>query len=68
MNDNMTDHDLLVTLHEQVKGVREDLKEMKDGIALQLTDHELRIRRLELYGGIAVGLSIALQFYFNYIK
>jgi hypothetical protein len=61
-----SDHDLLITLHEQVKGIREDIKEIREGTGF--TDHEIRIRRLEWLGSIAVGLSIALQFYFNFIK
>lgn len=64
----MNDHDLLVTMHEQIKGIKSDIKELKDGTSAKLNDHELRLRRLELYGGIAVGLSYALNFYFNYLK
>lgn len=43
----MDDHDLIITIHEQIKNVRSDIKEMKDGTALQLADHENRLRRLE---------------------
>lgn len=76
-----TDHDLLVTVHEQVKQVRVDIQELKDGTATRLTllekdhvsledkkDHEDRIRRLELWGAIAIGLTYALQFYFNFLR
>ena len=31
-------------------------------------DHETRLRRLELWGGIAIGGAYALQAYFNFIK
>lgn len=31
-------------------------------------DHETRIRRLEMWGAIAIGVSYALQFYFNFLK
>ena len=64
---NMSDHDLLITMHEQIKGIKIDIKEIKDGTSAKLTDHELRVRRLEQWGGIAVGLGFALQFYFNYL-
>ena len=64
----MTDHDLLITMHEQIKGIKADIKDLKDGTSTTLTDHENRIRRLELWGAIAIGFSYALQFYFNIIK
>jgi len=65
---NMSDHDLLVTMHEQVKNIRADIKELKEGTSEKLSDHEIRIRRLETWGAILVGVSYALQFYFNFIK
>lgn len=43
----MNDHDLLVTMHEQIKGIKSDIKEIKDGTSTQLKDHEDRIRILE---------------------
>ena len=64
----MNDHDLLVTMHEQIKGIKSDIKDLKDGTSTKLTDHELRLRRLELWGGIAVGVSYGLQFYFNFLR
>lgn len=64
----MNDHDLLVTMHEQIKGIKNDIKDLKDGTSIKLADHEARLRRLELYGAIAIGLSYGLQFYFNYLK
>lgn len=63
----MNDHDLLVTMHEQIKGIKNDIKDLKDGTSTKLSDHESRIRRLELYGAIAIGLCYGLQFYFNYL-
>lgn len=42
-----SDHDLLITLHEQVRNIGVDIKEIKDGTALTLSDHEKRIRQLE---------------------
>lgn len=64
----MNDHDLLVTMHEQMKGIKDDIKDLKDGHNEKLADHEGRIRRLELWGAIALGVSYALQFYFNFLR
>ena len=43
----MSDHDLLITMHEQIKGIKGDIKDLKDGTSTKLTDHENRIRGLE---------------------
>lgn len=56
-NLNQSDHDLLVRMDEKLNLAISNGK-----------DHELRIRRIEMWGAIAVGFSYALQFYFNYIK
>lgn len=44
---NMSDHDLLITMHEQIKNVRNDIKDLKDGTGAKLDDHETRLRSLE---------------------
>lgn len=64
----MGDHDLLVTMHEQIKGIKGDIKDLKEGTSAKIADHEARLRRLELWGAILVGVSYALQFYFNFLK
>lgn len=66
MNEIQNDHDLLVTMHEQIKGIKQDIKDLKDGHSEKITDHEIRLRRVEMWGAIAVGVGYALQFYFNY--
>ncbi len=43
----MNDHDLLVTMHEQIKGIKADIRDLKDGTGDKLSDHETRIRGLE---------------------
>lgn len=43
----MSDHDLLITMHEQIKGIKADIKDLKDGTTATLTDHENRIRTTE---------------------
>ena len=64
----MSDHDLLVTMHEQIKNIKNDIKDLRDGTASTIADHEDRIRRLEVWGAIAIGISMSLQFYFNYLR
>ena len=32
------------------------------------SDHETRIRRLEMWGAISIGLAYMMQFYFNFLK
>ena len=44
----MTDHDLLITMHEQIRGIKADIKDLKDGTSAELKDHENRIKKLEL--------------------
>ena len=51
-----SDHDLLVTLHEQVKQIRVDIKDLKDGTSTTILDHENRIRFIEKYVWGAVGI------------
>ncbi len=63
----MNDHDLLITMHEQIKNVRLDIKELKDGTDIKLADHEVRLRRLELWGFVAVGALYAIQFWLTFI-
>jgi hypothetical protein len=66
---NLQDHDLLIELKTEVRALRGDIKELKDGTAQQLSnlkddhvtrkeheDHETRIRFVEKYvwGAIAI--------------
>lgn len=52
------DHDLLVTLHEQVRALREvDVPSLKDGFKSTLDDHELRIRFMEKSIWFATGAA-----------
>ena len=34
------DHDLLIALHEQVKGLRDDIRDLKDNNKTRTDDHE----------------------------
>ena len=55
MDDNNTEHfsradrDLLITMHEQIKNIRADIKELKDGTSSKLDDHEKRIKNFEIF-------------------
>lgn len=51
----ISDHDLLIQLGEQIKQVRHDIKELSDGTATKVSDHESRIRRVEMWGFMAIG-------------
>ncbi len=64
----MNDHDLLITLHEQIKNVRSDIKDLKDGTGAKLDDHEARLRRVELWGAIGLGFLYAIQAYLTFFK
>ena len=44
---HQTDHDLLIELRTEMRGVRGDIKDIKDGTASKLDDHEQRLRNLE---------------------
>jgi hypothetical protein len=67
-----SDHDLLITLHSEVKGLRKDISEMNDGLSKSVEDHETRIRRLESWGGIAIGglyvLNVVLGYWLAFKK
>lgn len=41
------DHDLLVELKTEMRGLRDDFRDMKDGVKENVSDHEDRIRSLE---------------------
>lgn len=68
MPETSNDHDLLIALNERVKDIQNTIKEMKDGTNARVDDHETRLRRLELWGGIAIGLGYAVQFLTNFLK
>lgn len=63
----MNDHDVLITLVGKVDQLRTDIKELKEASNNLNGDHEARIRRLEKWGFISVGVLYALQFYFSFI-
>ena len=77
----MSDHDIIVSMHVTLKRAIEDLKALdlkvtefnnhyikKEDIEPIIKDHELRLRRLEIWGFTAIGILLALQFYFNFLR
>ena len=42
-----TDHDLLITLHSEMRGLRTDIQNLGEGLSTKVNDHESRIRSLE---------------------
>lgn len=51
------DHDTLIRIEEQVKGVKGDIKDLKDGTSIKIADHERRIACVELEQGKTSGSS-----------
>lgn len=42
-----TDHDLLIRLETKMGGIKDDIKDLKDGTARYINEHEIRINSLE---------------------
>lgn len=61
----ITDHDLLIQLHENITlnfaQVKADIKDLKDGTSNQLMDHEGRIRSVEAFKWKLVGINAAIS-------
>ena len=66
-----SDHDVLIELRTEMRGMRGDIKDLKDATADKTTDHEMRLRTLEsqrwmIAGGVTVISAIigyALQIF-----
>ena len=56
LKQNMDDHDLLIELRTEMRGVREDIQELNSGTAAKLTDLETRMRFVEKYVWGAIGI------------
>lgn len=60
---NGDDHDILIEVRTEMRGIKSDIKELKDGTTRQLADHELRITSGENLRGrltILTSLGVAL--------
>lgn len=62
-NQATQDHDLLIELRTEMRGMREDIKSLSDGMSAKISDHEMRIRGIEkttdnLMAKMVFGISI----------
>ena len=75
----MSDHDLLVSMHGALTRALEDIKKLdgkitdfnnsyakKADVDTEFKDHEMRIRRLEIWGAMAIGALYLIEAYFKY--
>lgn len=46
-NQRTADHDILIELKTRMEDLKTDIKELKDGTAAKISDHETRINELE---------------------
>lgn len=60
------DHDLLIELRTEVRGMRGDIKDLSDNSTLKIADHEVRLRRVEQWGAIAIGGLAVLEIVFKF--
>lgn len=58
---NVNDHDLLIELRTEMKGLRADVRDLKDGTSVTLNDHENRLRHVESQGNRIIGIAILSQ-------
>lgn len=50
-----TDHDLLIELRTEMRGVREDIKDMKDNTSQRLNSLEMEVESLKLWRSALIG-------------
>lgn len=76
--DQQSDHDKLTTLvgavanldqklTEKFDDLKEAINDLKEGTATRIADHETRLRRLELWGFMAIGGAYILAVLLKYI-
>lgn len=58
---HQNDHDILIELRTEMKGMRGDLKDMKNGTEKMLSDHEGRLRSLEKSADILTGKIVIIS-------
>ena len=64
---NLDDHNLLIEINVRLSDVIRELKEMKDNFAVKQADHELRIRRIEQLGAMAIGALALAQIVLKFL-
>jgi hypothetical protein len=58
MPDVLNDHDLLIELRTEMRGIRGDIKDMKDGTTRELAVLRKDVDSLKLWRGILLGMGI----------
>lgn len=53
---DQNDHDLIIEMRQDIKALRADISDLKDNTKAILSDHEKRIRFLERYTWMALGV------------
>lgn len=52
---NQLDHDLLIELRTEMRGLRDEVRALNNGNAEKILDHEKRLRAIEKYVWGAIG-------------
>jgi hypothetical protein len=65
--DGITDHDLITKIDVKLDNLKADVADIKSGVSKQIDDHETRIRRLELWGTLAVGGAYVIIFWLKFV-
>lgn len=61
------DHDLLIQIDTQMKALIADIKELKEGTAGKIENHEGRLKTLELSQSLIAGSSQGMKAFWGYI-
>jgi hypothetical protein len=56
--DTTNDHDLLIELRTEMRGVRSDIQDLNSGVSKRLDDHEIRLRTNE---GAVIKLATSVK-------
>ena len=69
MEGQQNDHDLIIRLDTKIDDLKVDIKELKDGTAMKIEDHETRLKLIEnkitqvfAYGTMGLVLLGVIQF------
>ncbi len=59
---NQLDHDLLIELRTEMRGLRDEVRKLNDGNSEKIQDHEKRLRAIEKYVWGAIGAIGIIEF------
>ncbi len=63
-----TDHDIMIELRTEMKEVRKDIKDLKDGTKEDIISLKADVRWLQRVAYTGLGILAGAQFYFNFLK